>query len=415
MRDGAEEVQHLRRILDVTRYMAVAGDLDVLLRTIVEATCEVLGCERATIFLYDSAADELYSRAARGVGALRIPADRGIVGVAARQRACVNVPEAQSDPRFNPDVDRATGFHTRNLLTFPLENLQGDLIGVLQALNKTQGAFDAHDEEMARVLSAQAGVALDRGRLIEEYADKQRMQRDLDLARAIQQAQFPKANPRVPGYDLAGWNRCADETGGDCYDFIPLADGRVALLLADATGHGIGAALVISQARSLVRAMLRMSDDLARISAAVNELLAQDLADDRFVTAFLGILEPERHRVRYISSGQGPLLLVRRDSAECRPASALPFAVAAGLSYEPPETFELAAGDTLVLLTDGFYETTNAAQEQFGVERVVSLVQGALDDPVPRMIERLHEAVQRFGNGQPQADDLTAILVRRVA
>lgn len=415
MSDALRENQQLRRILDISRHMAVTNDLDVLLGTIVEATCEVLDCERATIFLYDARTDELYSRVAKGVDAIRLPADRGIAGAAARHRMCVNVPDAYADPRFNPDVDRRTGFRTRNLLTFPLENLQGDLMGVLQALNKRDGAFGTEDEELARVLSAQAGVALDRARLLEEFAEKQRMQRDLDIARSIQQAYLPKRDPTVPGYEIAGWNQSANETGGDCYDFLPLPDGRLTVLLADASGHGIGAALVIGQARSLLRGMLHFTDDLSRIAGAINELLARDLGDERFVTAFVGILDPRRHVLEYVSGGQGPLLLFSGGSVETRTATGIPFAAIADFAYGSAERFELPPGGILALLTDGFYETESPGGEQFGEARVIEVIQRHIKAPLREIIERLHEAVQSFADGRPQADDLTAVLVRRTA
>lgn len=415
MKSQQREIENLRRLLDIARYMAVTNDLDVLLSTIVEAACEVLACERATIFLYDGESDELYSRVAKGVESIRFSADRGIAGAAARTRQSVNVPDAYADPRFNRDVDLATGFRTRNLLTFPLENIQGELIGVLQALNKLDGAFDSDDEELARVLSAQAGVALERGKLIEEYAEKQRMQRDLDLARQIQQGLFPRAAPHVSGYEIAGWNRPADETGGDAYDFIPLADGRVAVFLADASGHGIGSALVIAQCRSLLRALLTVTQDLPRMLGSINDLLALDLSEDRFVTAFIGILDPVAHCIEYIAAGQGPLLRVGRGGVEARRAGAPPLTVMPGSTFTETQRFELTPGDTLILLTDGFYESTAPNGEQFGEERVVELVAASRGATLSNTITQLHAAVKSFVAGRPQDDDLTAVLIRRLA
>lgn len=407
------ENEYLRRILEIARYMAVTNDLDVLLGTIVEAACEVLECDRATIFLYDPVTNELFSRVAKGVDAIRFPADKGIAGQAARERACVNVPDAYADPRFNPGVDRKTGYRTRNLLTFPLENIQGDLIGVLQALNKNAGPFTESDEELARALSAQAGVALERGRLIEEFADKQRMQRDLEVARGIQQALFPKRAPSVPGYEIAGWNRSADETGGDAYDFIKLPDGRLAVFLADATGHGIGAALVIAQARSLLRALLSVTQDLPAVAAGVNNLLAEDLDPERFVTAFIGVLDPKRHVMEYISGGQGPLILLDGAGVDRRPANAVPFAVMPGMNYGVPPKFEFAPGAALVLLTDGFYEAANSANEQYGEKRAIEFIRRHDNLPLTDLIEALHADIVEFTAGQKQADDLTAVVARR--
>ncbi len=407
------ENEQLRRILDVARYMAITNDLDVLLGTIVEATCDVLDCDRATIFLYDAGTRELYSRVAKGVEAIRFLADKGIAGQAAQERACINVPDAYADSRFNPEVDKKTGYRTRNLLTFPLENIRGDLIGVLQALNKKDAPFSSADEELARVLSAQAGVALERGRLLEEFAEKQRMQNDLEVARGIQQGLFPKSNPILEGYEIAGWNRSADETGGDAYDFIPLDDGRLAILLADATGHGIGAALVIAQGRSLLRAMLSVTHDLQTVVAGVNDLLAEDLDDDRFVTAFIGILDPESNTLEYISGGQGPLIMIGPDSVDNRNANAMPFAVMPGMKYDLPECFEFAPGSRLVLMTDGFYEAADPNQAQYGEERAIEFMQEHAEMPLVDLIEALHADIAKFTRGCPQADDLTAVLIRR--
>ncbi len=414
MADEARHIQNLRRLLDVTRQMAATIDLTQLLGTIVDATREVLDCERATIFLYDKRSDELYSRVATGVESIRFPADRGIAGAAAAQRMVVNVPDAYADPRFNQEIDKQTGFRTRNLLTFPLENLAGELMGVLQALNRDTGPFTADDEELARVLSAQAGVALHRQSLLEEYAEKQRMARDLELARKIQQAYLPKTNPTVEGYEIAGWNRSADETGGDCYDFIKLDGGRQAVMLADATGHGIGAALVIAQCRSLTRAMLSVTRELPIVATRVNQILSHDLTDDRFVTAVIGVLDPGQHRLDYIAAGQGPLLFVTSAGVETRIATGLPFAVVPDFDC-PAERFDFTPGAMAVLLTDGFFETASPAGELFGEARVIDFLQHHADMPLEEMIEGLHDEIRRFSHDAPQGDDLTAVLIRRKA
>lgn len=414
MKDSSEENSKLRMVLKVTRQMAVTTNLDSLLNTIISAACNVLECERATIFLYDAEHHQLYSRAATGEAEIRIPADAGIAGAAARDRIAINVSDAYADKRFNPEVDKQTGFRTRNLLTFPLENIDGDLIGVLQALNRRGRAFDEADIELANVLSAQAGVALQRWFLIEEYAQKQRMARDLHIARNIQQALFPKTPPQLAGYEIAGFNCPADETGGDCYDFITLPDGRLAVLLADATGHGIGAALVIAQCRSLVRAMLSVTDDLPRVAAGVNKLLTQDLTPDIFVTAFFGIVTPDSDELHYISGGQGPLVHIAADgTVEQRRASGVPFALDEDMPYDPPDPFIMKPGSLLLVMTDGFYEATDRKNTLFGSDRVIEFVKSCRDSPPAETLSRLYEEVRAYSGQKPQADDLTAVLIRR--
>lgn len=414
MAEAASRNRHLERLLDVTRKMAAVVEIHELLRTVLDAACDVLDCERATIFLYDADTDELYSLVATGEETIRFSADCGIAGSVAHSREMMNVPDAYADPRFNRDVDRNTGFRTRSLLTFPLENLEGELIGVMQALNKRGGPFDAQDEELARTLSAQAGVAIHRQTLLDEQADKQRMQRDLELARTIQQQLFPRENPTPPGYDIAGWNRCADETGGDVYDFVPLPEDRTAVLLADATGHGIGAALVIAQWRAMVRAMLSVNEDVGAVVEQVNALLDQDLSDDRFVTAFIGVLDPRHHRLDYVAPGQGPLLVLTADHVESRCATGLPLAITRDVPCGT-DMFSFQPGTLVALLTDGFFEAATPDGEFFGEQRVCEYLREHRHEPLDRIIEGLHDEIRHFTHGEPQADDLTAVLVRRAS
>lgn len=414
MRDAQREITQLRRILNVTRLMANTIDLDALLSTIIDTACEVLDCERATVFLYDPERDELYSSVASGTSGIRFPSDRGIAGTAAMERIVVNVPDAYLDPRFNKDVDKKTGFRTRNLLTFPLENMEGHLIGVLQALNKRGGPFQEDDEELAQVLSAQCGVALDRGRLLEEYHEKQRIERDLDIARGIQASLFPEQMPQIDGYQCAGWNKPADACGGDTYDMVRLPDGRVLVALADATGHGIGPALVIAQFHALVRGMLQVTQSLASMAAAVNNVLCHQLSDERFVTAFVGILDPKRHVMDYVSAGQAPILQYRAAGGdfESRRATSVPFAVIENLEFESA-TIDFAPQDMLVLLTDGFYEAPNPQDELYGESRVIKYLHRDIRSPLQAIIAGLNDQIDRFVEGRRQADDLTALLLRR--
>src|SRR5262249_49381861 len=177
----------------------------------VTGRARVLTAGGGGCFFFEPATNELVTRVAMGTAPLRVPADRGLVGTVARTRQMINVPDAYADPRFNQAVDQKTGFRTRSILTVPLTDHEDVLVGVLQVLNKKSGTFGREDEFIASVLGAQAGVAIQRARLMQEVFVKKRMQRDLDIARTIQQGYLPKTNPQIEGFDLAGWNRPADE------------------------------------------------------------------------------------------------------------------------------------------------------------------------------------------------------------
>jgi phosphoserine phosphatase RsbU/P len=412
-----KRIADLQTMLEVSRELAATAELTPLLQKVEVAARKVLNCERATVFLHDQPRAELYSRMATGVDQIRFSVARGIAGEAARTGTVVKVPDAYADPRFNRDIDRQTGFKTRDLIAFPLIGFDNSIVGVLQVLNKISGSFDEWDDELVRTFGAQVGVAVQRQILLDEYAEKQRIQQDLDLARRIQQGLLPERSPQVSGFDIAGWNKPADETGGDCYDFLELEDGALAITVADATGHGIGPALMIAECRALFRAMISLSQDLANVSCRMNDLLCADLLEDRFVTAFLGVLRPGEHTLSYLSAGHGPLIKYTRadDQFTELAANAVPLGIMPGMRFDSPDKFVMQPGDMMILVTDGFFEWANAQEEAFGIPRLCDVIRRDRDLPAAEIIQRLHEAVVAFAAGAPQADDLTAVIVRRLA
>jgi serine phosphatase RsbU (regulator of sigma subunit) len=249
----------------------------------------------------------------------------------------------------------------------------------------------------------------------EARREVERYQGELNLARQIQQGLLPAAAPAIAGYEVAGWNRPADETGGDFFDFLPLDDGRLAVAIADATGHGIGPALVSVEARALLRAVAGGSAGLEASVNAVHRLLCLDLPENRFVTAFCGVLDSSSAALDYLSAGQGPILLYEAATASVRdlPVQGLPLAFFPEATYEGVVQVRLAPGDALVLLTDGFYEWADAHGDAFGEERVRDLIRQLHDRPAAEIIAAIYRAVVDFAGGTRQADDLTAVIVRR--
>ncbi|MBN2562146.1 MAG: SpoIIE family protein phosphatase [Phycisphaerae bacterium] len=411
-----KQIADFQAVLDVSRELAGTTELTPLLQKIERAALQVLECERATVFLYDRQTNELYSRMATGVDEIRFSADQGIAGEVMQTGKVINVQDAYADSRFNPEIDRKTGFRTRNMITFPLLGFDNAIVGVLQVLNKSSGSFSPWDDQLVETFGAQTGVAIQRQLLLEQYAEKQRIQADLNIARDIQQGLLPKAAPAVPGFDIAGWNKPADETGGDSYDYLALGDGSVAITIADATGHGIGPALVIAECRALFRATVGLSRDLRAVVGRVNDLLCDDLPADRFVTAFFGVLSPEDNTLSFLSAGHGPLIKYIRATDEVveLPASSFPLGIMPKVEYDPPERFTLRPGDMMVLVTDGFFEWTGANGEQFGVSRLYAVLRENRDRAGDEIIHALHEAVLSFAAGTPQEDDLTAVIIKKL-
>ena len=410
-----KQIADLELMLQITRSLGAATDLQKLLEVIVDAGIRMLGAERGSVLLYDDATEELFSVVATGASGIRFSMKKGLAGAVARSMQVINVPDAYADERFNPEIDRQTGFRTRNILGCPLVGHDGDLMGVLQLLNKKQGPFTAYDQELAETLGSQAGVALQRARLIEHYIEKQRMARDLEIAKEIQQNLLPHANPSIPGYEVVSYFEPCDETGGDCYDFLPVSKDRWMFMLGDATGHGVGPALVSAETRALLRSAASLSNEMSEIVQLVNKLLAQDLPGNRFTTAFLGLLDAAGHSLVYASAGQGPVLFydAQTSQVEQLEVTGIPLGIMAEFEYTVVQPRPLARGDIIMLLTDGFYEWTDPAGELFGPARASQVLLENAGQPAQKILDVIQDQLRKFAQGSRQADDLTAIIIKR--
>ncbi len=425
----------LWRILNATRLLAAPMGIDEILQTTIASALQFFDADRGSVFLYDAGTNELYIKVATSPienddgddadsglpdgqphpSVIRFPADRGIAGETAQTRRLINVPDCYSDRRFNRDVDRQTGYVTRCMLSVPLLGIDQTLVGVLQVLNKRNGPFDEDDEKIATIMAAHCAVVLQKAMLLEEYVLKQKMQRDLALAREIQTNALPRELPALEGYELTGWSRPADETGGDIYDLFPLSPDRVALLIADATGHGIGPALSVSQFRAMLRMGMVLGANLGELMIKINAQLQTDLPSGRFITAFAGILDGAEHKIRYHSGGQAPLMHYHaaEDRFDWLDASALPLGILAQAPMIPPPPVYMQPGDIFALISDGFFEYADRTGEQFGKERVEELIRIYRRDPLEGLRGRLCAGVEAFAAGAPQEDDMTVVLVRR--
>jgi serine phosphatase RsbU (regulator of sigma subunit) len=245
----------------------------------------------------------------------------------------------------------------------------------------------------------------------------ERVSHDLEVARSIQRGLLPARPPELDGFEVAGWNQPADETGGDYFDWQVLPGGRVAISLADATGHGIGPALVGASCRAYARASFMADGGHDGVLDHLNRLLADDLESNRFVTFAVVFLDPDSACFKVLSAGHGPILWYRRaaDSFESLEAQGIPLGIIAGVGYERGTEGCLAPGDVLALITDGFYEWANPDGEEFGVARLKAVLRESRDRPAEEVITALRSAVADFCKGTPQMDDLTAVILKRKA
>jgi phosphoserine phosphatase len=411
------ETHALNQILEVTRKLAAPFDLDTMLSEVVNAARSILDAERGTVFLYDEEADELVVKVATKLGTVRIPADKGIVGECAQKRILINVPDCYADERFNRAIDKQTGFRSRCMLTLPLIGYEDTLIGVLQILNKRGGTFDDQDEYVATALAAQAAVVLHRVEITEAMIASEKLDREITVARDVQMGTLPKSMPTVAGYDIGGTFTPTDQTGGDLYDFVPLSDEHLFLLMGDATGHGIGPALSATQVRAMLRVALRLGANLDDAFTQINNQMVDDLPDDRFVTAFFGLLDGATHQVRFQSGGQGPIMQFHAGAQRYDWYEPTTFPLGYMNQSDLPEArvIDMAPGDILGLISDGVYEYENEAGVQFGQDGLAGVFDANKGAPMADLVQLIMQAAYDHGGSVPQADDITIVLIRRLS
>ena len=434
MSTPSAESTRTEKLLDVSRKLAATGDLPSILSVVIDALRDLLQAERATVFEFDPKAQELFTQVAHGLGGpsdapnvIRIPMSAGIAGAAATSKQIINISDAYADERFNRAIDVKTGYRTRTILAIPLLDHDGALVGVAQVLNRHTGTFTATDESLASGLAANAAVAMKRGRLIEDRIERERLEREMDVAKDIQAGTFPKDIPHVLGWDIAGESCPAEFCGGDAYDVIPLLDGSIAaegsepdgyvFTIADATGHGVASALSSMQMRGMLRLGLRLGQPIVKLAEEINAQLCEDLPDGRFVTAWLARLDCRTGAVHTISAGQGPILIYSRatDTFVTQGADMPPLGVVAlPYSEDDSQHYVLASGDILVAITDGFYEAADPGRTLFDEDRIRDIVRGVRDRSSREILDAIKREVHAFTQHAPLEDDQTGLIIKRL-
>jgi phosphoserine phosphatase len=407
-------VRDMEVILAVTSKLAAPFDLTTMLSEVVNAAKQVLHADRGSVWLYDAASDELVLEIATGIAPVRVPASAGIVGACAHDGRIINVGDCYGDERFNRDVDRASGYRTRCMLALPLIDHKNVLVGVMQVLNKAGGVFDDDDESSRGRSAAQCAVALQRVRMTEALIEGEKMRQELEVARAVQMSTLPSVMPV-----RAGIRRLRHVAPGEPDGRRHLRSRAVGAGTARCAGRRDGSrhrtgAFGDADARDAAHGV-SLGADLDTAFLQVNNQLAATISDDRFITAFIGIIDGSTHRLRFHSGGQAPILHYRASSGLCERHNPTSFPLAAmPLSkLRPPVTVDLEPGDVLALLSDGIYEYADRRNELFGEERVESIIRAHSAGSMADLSSALLSGVEAFAQGTPQEDDITIVLVKR--
>jgi sigma-B regulation protein RsbU (phosphoserine phosphatase) len=410
-----KQITQLSLLFEATRLLNSTLDLAELLELILKIARQEVKADRGSVFLVDAKQKELWSIVAFGLDRqeIRISWGKGIAGRVADTGEIINVEDAYSLPYFEPAFDQRFNYRTRSLLGMPIRHHTGEVVGVIQLLNKTTGpCFTPEDEDFLSKLSGHMAMALENARLHRESLEKQRMEKELALARGIQRSLLPDEPPVIPGFELAVANEPCFECGGDYYDFLHLGPQSLLLVVADVEGKGVSSALVMSNLQATLRALVMHLHSLEVLALSLNEMIYNDTKSEKYLSAFLGLVDTRRNGLHYINAGHVPPILV--DGQAGTYSLLEDGGTVIGLFPKTDYTrgtAQLKSGDILVCCTDGILEAANQNDEEFGSEKLAASVMKHSDKTAQGIIEAVLAEVNQWCNGV-QADDKVLMVMK---
>jgi len=401
-----EQVEHLLKLQKWSRKITSILDLDVLIDQVVNDVACDFGCVEANLYLHDEEHGELEMAGVHGCtlhqkGSRLKIGKEGMVGYVAATRQMRYAPDVSKDPYYV-----ACEESTRSELAIPLI-VDAQLVGVFTASHHELDAFPREQVRLLQGLCEHLAVAVHNARRFHrERYEREKMSLEAREARAIQQALLPKSSPFIPGFAISGLSIPAGAVGGDWYDFISFDDGCWALVLADVSGKGTAAALLMSATRGMLRSLAQTCSGPGEVLTRLNRLLVEDFPSGKFVTMLLAVLDPSKRELIFSSAGHlRPLLVDAQGARFLDSERGMPLGL--GLGEFSESRVQLSPGSRLVFYSDGITEATDGSDEEYGAERMRDHVLQP-----DASAESILTDVRRFANGEGLHDDATVIFVK---
>ena len=408
----------LRAMIDIGRNLGAAVDqvlpqlVENLLKIFPQADC-------AYILLHDEQTQRLELKAflhrnPKNQESFRI--SRSILEKVSQTRAAVLSDDVANDSRFEPS-DSIISYNICSIMAVPIMDYdQAEVLGVIQVDARTRGQKFTHEDlDLLVSLAYQVAVCYQNAKLHEVVILEKVMEREMNIANTVQRGLLPQSSPVIPNYEFFDFYRPAKYLGGDYYDYIVLADGRLVFALGDVSGKGVAASLLMAKLSAEVRGGLIIEPTFADTMQRLNRIFCESRWDNRFVTFFFGILDPQTHEICFHNAGHIPPILVSPDGkAEMLGESSigLPLGVMDDTEY-PENRFTLQCGQKLVVLSDGLTDAMDSHGNYFSLNGVLKFISGSAVGPVQEFGERLVSAVHSFAGRTPQTDDQSLVVVGR--
>jgi len=415
--DRAKDARNVAILLDTVAAVTANADLDSLKRSIVDKAIAVTNAERGLLLLKDEPSGQLKIEAARDKMGNALPAGLKYSQSIPKKVFETGKAETLMDAAGGSDVALGQSILDLRLVSVMCAPLttQEETLGVLYVDSKASAqGFTKGDLELFTTLGSQCGLAIHNAKLVEAYLEQQRLQHDLYVAKEIQQGMLPRPVIQRPRVEIAGVNLPCEETGGDYFDYIPMPERRLGVVIGDVSGHGIGAALFMATARALLRAFTYKMADPAAVLGEVNLFLERDMPPGSFMTLFFGEVNTKTGAFRYASAGHNPVILFRKEAGafEMLEKTGPGLGLIEGVGYSIRETQPLGRGDILLLYTDGLPEAMSPEKELYGEERMKTLLAGLQERTPEEIVQQLIRAVTEWTRTDVFEDDLTLVVVK---
>ncbi|MGE0609420.1 MAG: SpoIIE family protein phosphatase [Pirellulales bacterium] len=411
----------LRAFMEITQSLAKAISLDDVLPKILDSLFKIFAqADRGFIVMQESPDAPPITKAVkyRRAGSDDTPRiSRTIFKEAMTSKQAILSADAATDSRFGASQSIAD-FRIRSMMCVPMINSDGASLGIIQIDTLDQRSrFQQEDLEVLASVAAQAAFAVENAKLHEGALRQQAVDRDLALAQRIQKGFLPSGKPNVPGYDFFDYYGAANEVGGDYYDYVTLADGRVGVIVADVSGKGIPAALLMAKIASEAKFYLATVPNPAHAIMHLNNSFCQAGFDDKFCTFVLQLIDPKDHVVTIVNAGHMPPMVRKADGTVIEVGEAeagLPLGVDGDFEFELFR-YQLEPGDSMTSFTDGISEAMNAEGGLYDIPRIREQLLVPKVESMQQLGQTLLDDVRKFVNGYKQSDDMCLVCFSRQA
>ena len=411
-------INQLSLLFEATRLLNSTLDLAELLELILRIARTEVKAERGTVFLADGKRKELWSIAASGLDhqEIRIPFGKGIAGQVALSGELVNTEDAYTLAAFDPSFDQRLNYRTKSLLCLPIRHHSGEIVGVLQLLNAQSGKFSSEDISFLTRLSGHMAMALENAQMHRDTMEKQRLERDLALARSIQHRLLPDAPPVVPGYDIAVLSDFCFDVAADYYDFINLGPQSLLLVSAEVEGKGVSSALIMANLQATLRALVMHLHSLEVLAFSLNEMLYTYTRAGKHLSVFLGLIDTRRNVLQYVNAGHVPPVLMKGKSGDVKLLEEGGTVI--GLFPQADYTrgtVQLEKDDLLVCTTDGILRISDDQKHEYGPRRLTDCVRRNRARSAQAIVDAVLAEVSAYTTASMNDDDKVLIAVKVTA